>query len=90
MQVEREDYEGMVYNLVLGTPEERATLGQAETTMYAGGMLVGDAQMQTLIKQNADAAALAGRMDRLPEALRHDHALAAARQKLRDSARASR
>jgi hypothetical protein len=83
VSVEKEDYEGPVYNLVLGTPEERAALGNTETTMYANGVLVGDAQMQSLIKLRADEAALEKRMSSLPGELRHDYELTAARTELR-------
>jgi hypothetical protein len=44
--VERVAYKGQVYNLELGTAEERAKVGKNGTTMYAGGFLVGDATMQ--------------------------------------------
>jgi hypothetical protein len=44
--VERVPYAGQVYNLELGTAEERAKVGKNGTTMYAGGFLVGDATMQ--------------------------------------------
>jgi hypothetical protein len=39
-------YRGQVYNLTLGTPEEKAKVGQDGTTMFAGGFLAGDALMQ--------------------------------------------
>ncbi|AKT42125.1 Hint domain-containing protein [Chondromyces crocatus] len=72
--VEREDYEGVVYNLVLGTPEERAEMGQEETTMYANGVLIGDSQMQSLIKLRSDEAALAKRAESVPQWVRNEQA----------------
>lgn len=42
--VERVAYEGEVYNLLLGAAGEHRTKGS--TTMYANGILVGDARMQ--------------------------------------------
>ncbi|EYF06909.1 Hint domain-containing protein [Chondromyces apiculatus] len=68
--VEKEDYEGAVYNLVLGTPEERAAMSAEETTMYANGVLVGDSQMQTLVKLRSDEAALAKRAESVPQWVR--------------------
>ncbi|MFP2928773.1 Hint domain-containing protein [Pyxidicoccus sp. 3LG] len=44
--VERVPYDGKVYNLVLGTPEELESVGPHERTMFADGVLVGDDAMQ--------------------------------------------
>ncbi|MCP3144116.1 Hint domain-containing protein [Pyxidicoccus xibeiensis] len=46
VSVERVPYDGRVFNLVLGTPEELATVGPNERTMFADGVLVGDDAMQ--------------------------------------------
>lgn len=49
VSVEREEYEGDVYNLVLGTPEELEARGN-QTTMVANGVVVGDSRMQGQLK----------------------------------------
>jgi hypothetical protein len=46
VSVARIPYPGQVYNLRLGTPDERAAMGSHRTTMFAGGLMVGDATMQ--------------------------------------------
>jgi hypothetical protein len=46
VSAERAPYTGQVYNLELGTKEERAKVGKNGTTMFAGGFLVGDSTMQ--------------------------------------------
>ncbi|MEM9456235.1 MAG: Hint domain-containing protein [Myxococcota bacterium] len=54
--VEREEYEGEVYNLVLGTPEELEARG-ADTTMVANHVVVGDVRMQGALKVERSAEA---------------------------------
>ena len=50
-------YEGDVYNLVLGTPEELEERDGA-TTMIANGVVVGDSRMQDALKlQRTEEAA---------------------------------
>jgi hypothetical protein len=83
--VEKEDYEGAVYNLVLGTPEERAAVGDTGTVMYANGVRVGDAGMQSYVKLRNDEVALSRRMEALPESLRTDYQLAQVRKEVRAS-----
>jgi hypothetical protein len=46
MSVGRIPYTGQVYNLTLGTSEEKAKVGKDGTTMFASGFLVGDNAMQ--------------------------------------------
>jgi hypothetical protein len=46
VEVERVRYEGMVYNLSVGTPEELAMVSGVNRTMFAGGIQVGDNEMQ--------------------------------------------
>jgi hypothetical protein len=87
VSIEKEPYEGMVYNLVLGTPEERQSTSGNETTMYANGVLVGDAQMQSVVKQRNDATAMATRLASLPESLRKDFELTSTRAALRAQAK---
>ncbi len=53
--VERPRVEMGVYNLELGTEEELVGLPAEHTTMFAGGVLVGDSRLQGLItEQNQD------------------------------------
>jgi hypothetical protein len=49
--IERIPYDGQVYNLNLGTPEELAKLGPNDRTMFAGGLLVGDNTMQAELER---------------------------------------
>jgi hypothetical protein len=56
VSVSRKAYDGEVYNLVLGTPEELEARGQS-TTMVANHMVVGDARMQGLVKAERSATA---------------------------------
>ncbi len=44
--VARIPYTGQVYNMDLGTPDEKAKVGKNGTTMFAAGFLVGDNAMQ--------------------------------------------
>lgn len=44
--VNREMFEGKVYNLMLGTEKERRTMNANETTFFANGIRIGDAQIQ--------------------------------------------
>lgn len=46
VEVERVPYDGMVYNLSVGTPEEIAMVSGVNRTMFAGGIRVGDNEMQ--------------------------------------------
>lgn len=54
---ERVPYDGKVYNLKLGTPQELESLGPNERTMFAEGMLVGDDTMQRELTSPRRAAA---------------------------------
>ena len=47
--VEERQYDGKVYNLKLGTDGEMINLSETETTMFANGVMVGDARMQGLL-----------------------------------------
>lgn len=85
--VEKEDYEGVVYNLVLGTPEEREGLAPTKTTMYANGVLVGDSQMQSFVRLRADALAESKRLEALPESYRLDYQRSLERQRAREAAK---
>jgi hypothetical protein len=44
--VSRVKYDGEVYNLTLGTPDELAAVSAGDRTMFAGGIRVGDNEMQ--------------------------------------------
>ena len=46
VSVDRKEYTGTVYNLKVGSRSEMQTLAKDQTTMYANGFLVGDAQVQ--------------------------------------------
>jgi hypothetical protein len=47
IDVERVRYDDAVYNLSLGTASELSTLDANDRTMFAGGIRVGDNEMQT-------------------------------------------
>jgi hypothetical protein len=53
VSVEREAYKGQVYNLVLGTEQELAKVGNQERTMFANGFLVGDNHMQMELERQS-------------------------------------
>ncbi|AGC47367.1 hypothetical protein MYSTI_06094 [Myxococcus stipitatus DSM 14675] len=53
---ERVPYDGKVYNLKLGTPEELASLSPNERTLFADGVLVGDDTMQRELSSPRRAA----------------------------------
>ncbi len=44
--VRRMPSKGMVYNLTVGTPEELEKVGSKASTLFAGGLLMGDQKMQ--------------------------------------------
>jgi hypothetical protein len=44
--VTRVPYDGQVYNLTLGTPEELAQVSKEDRTLFAGGIQVGDSSIQ--------------------------------------------
>lgn len=46
VEVERVRYDGIVYNLSVGTPEEIAMASGIDRTLFAGGIRVGDNEMQ--------------------------------------------
>jgi hypothetical protein len=54
--VDTKEYDGQVWNLVLGTPEELEARGTA-TTMVANHVVVGDVRMQGVLKAERTAAA---------------------------------
>lgn len=82
--VDRLEYEGPVYNLVLGTAEELGTISRDGTTMYANGVLVGDSRLQGAITQlRADEAAQADRVASLPEEFKTDYRLSLVREQKR-------
>jgi len=83
VSVTRKDYEGPVWNLVLGTPEELETRGES-TTMVANHVVVGDARMQGVIKAERTAAAETARAEaELPPELYVDYVGAKLRGLLR-------
>ena len=81
ISVTRESYTGKVYNLKVGNAEEAQSLGVDQTTMFANGFLVGDAQIQTKLdfaeRQTLGAAA---HRDRLPATWRTDYQTSLARK----------
>jgi hypothetical protein len=55
VEVERVRYQGQVYNLSVGTAEELALFTGANRTMFAGGIRVGDNEMQFAMEQQRRA-----------------------------------
>jgi hypothetical protein len=51
--VERVRYEGMVYNVSVGTPDEIAMVSGINRTLFAGGIRVGDNEMQFDMEREA-------------------------------------
>lgn len=52
VSVAREDYQGMVYNLAVGEPEELRGLGPWDSTVVAEGFIVGDDRVQWKLAQS--------------------------------------
>lgn len=72
--VEQVDYQGQVYNLALGTPEELAKLTEKDRTLFANGFTVGDSQMQADLEVKLSAKPATGDiLARLPKALHQDY-----------------
>ena len=53
VQVERVPYDGMVYNLTLGTEDELAMVAADDVTMFAGGIRVGDNEVQLELERRS-------------------------------------
>ena len=71
--IEREDYDGEIFNLVLGTPDELEARGE-DTTMMANHVLVGDVHMQGALTVERSASADAARAQApLPSSLYVDY-----------------
>lgn len=65
--VTREQFDGKVYNVKLGTEAEQAAIGVDQTLVYADGFLVGDGQIQSKYESIAMAARRDGDvLERLP------------------------
>lgn len=56
VEVERVEYSDLVYNLTLGTPEELAKVSADDRTMFAGGIRVGDNEMQLDLQRSSGPA----------------------------------
>jgi hypothetical protein len=81
-RVSREEYEGKVYNVKLGTELEKAALGSDDLTLvYANGFLVGDGQVQRKYESIAAAEPMQGDvLDRLPSRWHLDYQLSPLRR----------
>lgn len=79
----REDYDGQVYNLKLGTDLEKAALGAEDRTLlYADGFLVGDGQIQGKYESKHLAEKMSGDvLDRLPVEWHQDYLMSPIRAK---------
>jgi hypothetical protein len=77
-KVSAEPYEGMVYNLKVGSAEELASLGEDQTVVYANGFLVGDGQIQTKY-ETQEQMMLASKPARLPIRWKKDFTYSASR-----------
>jgi len=79
VEVRGEAYTGKVYNLKLGSPAEKAGLGDDQTVLYANGFVVGDMQIQSKYVTLA-AHKPAKTIDQLPERWRRDYLLSSQRK----------
>jgi hypothetical protein len=70
VSITRVPYDGQVYNLTLGTPEELAQVSKEERTLFAGGVQVGDSSMQ--FDLTAPRQASADVLTRLPKVWHQD------------------
>ena len=73
VEVGREAYQGKVYNLRVGSEQQKASLGEDQTVVYANGFVVGDTQIQHKYDALAARQAVAARAAQLPEAWRTDY-----------------
>lgn len=85
--VEHQAYEGEVFNLSLGSDAELAEIGESKTTMFANGILVGDARMQEALAKQRMHQPPRDFVNALPESLRVDYQNAQVRQAVRRTAR---
>lgn len=84
VSVSRKEYDGQVWNLVLGTPEELEARGKS-TTMVANHVVVGDVRMQGVLKAERTAADETARAQAsVPAELYVDYVGAQLRALLRD------
>jgi len=77
VKVSQEAYEGMVYNLKVGSETELARLGEDQTVVYANGFLVGDGQIQS--KYEAQELMAKSQPHRLPVRWKKDFVYSARR-----------
>jgi hypothetical protein len=73
VQVERQSYDGKVYNLKVGSPTESLDIGPDQTTFYANGFLVGDGQIQTKYEMAEFSKKEGNILERLPKKLHRDY-----------------
>lgn len=73
VEVSREAYQGKVYNLRVGSAQQKASLGEDQTVMYANGFVVGDTQIQHKYDALAARQAIAARAARVPDAWQADY-----------------
>ncbi len=74
MSVQREDFGGSVYNLKLGSDEEKGSLGEDQTVLFANGFLVGDGQIQNRYEFRELSASTQGDVRaRLPKRWHRDY-----------------
>jgi hypothetical protein len=86
--VEHREYHGEIYNLTLGTEEELTQRSEKESTMFANGIMVGDARMQEAVyKARVAAENTATRV--YPEELREDYRNAEMRMAVRRAVRSA-
>ncbi len=80
VSVRREAYVGKVYNLKVGSNQEKASLGEDQTAVYANGFLVGDGQIQRKYEAIAQSHKEGTLLARLPAKWHRDYQLSGKRQ----------
>jgi hypothetical protein len=78
--IAREQYDGKVYNLKVGSESEMEALGEDQTIVYANGFAVGDLQIQSR-HEMLDMARNKQGDDRLPPRWHRDYLLSKAASK---------
>lgn len=86
-RVARETFAGKVWNLDLGSDADAVALSDTNTTMIAGGLVIGDGKMQQRLEQDERAAAARRNIAVIPEEWRVDAANFAARQQQQETMR---
>lgn len=80
-EVSREQYDGKVYNLKVGSQSEKASLTKDQTIFYANGFVIGDAQIQRDLETMISRQEATTTAAQIPPQWRRDYQLSQQRQR---------